>query len=175
MVIAEESICSWSVRSVFCSTESLPLVLFDVKECQVMHLSGIAHILFDSSLPINMGSASTYSRLSSSSFPFKFQNVKSGSIPSLLPIPLTRLSIGRRYFRFFKFLDCFSKAYDAFYSGSGLGGVLLVGKWSCMGGYLILESSTIVSSRAWVWGKVLMREECSWMLWVFGRRRWRSR
>lgn len=53
---------------------------------------------------------------------------------------------GRRYFRFFKFLDCFSKAYEAFYSAGGLGGVLLVAKWSCMGGYMMLESSTIVSS-----------------------------
>ena len=54
--------------------------------------------------------------------------------------------VGRRYFRFFKWLDCFSKAFEAFYTSEGVSGVLEVGKWSCMGAYLFLESVTIVSS-----------------------------
>ncbi|TVY83272.1 Peroxisomal membrane protein PMP27 [Lachnellula suecica] len=55
-----------------------------------------------------------------------------------------QFSLGRRYFRFFKFLDCFSKGYEAFYNADGIGGILLVGKWTCLGGYMLLESSTIL-------------------------------
>ena len=50
--------------------------------------------------------------------------------------------LGRRYFRFFKFLDCFEKAYECFVNGEG---VVVVGKWSFLGCYLGLESLTIVS------------------------------
>jgi hypothetical protein len=53
--------------------------------------------------------------------------------------------VGRRYFRFFKFLDAFPKAFDSFYATVGVMGVLEVGKWSCLGAYLFLESLTIVS------------------------------
>jgi hypothetical protein len=56
------------------------------------------------------------------------------------------LNAGRRYFRFFKFLDSFSKAFDSFYATDGVVGVLEVGKWSCLGAYLFLESLTIVSA-----------------------------
>jgi len=52
---------------------------------------------------------------------------------------------GRRYFRFFRFLDCFSRAYDCFTDKEGMEGVLGTCKWSCMGAYLGLESVTIVS------------------------------
>lgn len=47
--------------------------------------------------------------------------------------------------RFFKFLECFSKAFESFYASVGAKGVLEVGKWSCLGAYLFLESLTIVS------------------------------
>lgn len=49
---------------------------------------------------------------------------------------------GRRYFRFFRFLNCFSKAWSCFYGSDMLG----TGKWSCLGIYMVLESATIVSS-----------------------------
>jgi hypothetical protein len=39
-----------------------------------------------------------------------------------------------------------SKAYVVFYEEQGLVAVLGVGKWSCMGAFLFLESVTIVSS-----------------------------
>jgi hypothetical protein len=55
------------------------------------------------------------------------------------------IRIGRRYIRFFKFLDSFSKAYDAFSSIDGMRALLMVGKWGCMGIYLGCESLTIVS------------------------------
>lgn len=55
--------------------------------------------------------------------------------------------LGRRYLRFTKFIDCFGSAYSSFTSSSNRGFVasLEVGKWSCLGIYLLLESCTIVS------------------------------
>ncbi|KAG4443826.1 hypothetical protein IFR05_000726 [Cadophora sp. M221] len=54
-----------------------------------------------------------------------------------------QFALGRRYFRFFRFLECFSKAYDCFRDVDGVRGVLAVCKWSCLGGYMFLESVTI--------------------------------
>jgi hypothetical protein len=51
---------------------------------------------------------------------------------------------GRRYVRFFKFIDAFATATRLFNSSSGITAVLDVGKWSCLGMYLFLESCTIV-------------------------------
>ncbi|KAL2075792.1 hypothetical protein VTL71DRAFT_735 [Oculimacula yallundae] len=62
-----------------------------------------------------------------------------------------QFALGRRYFRFFRFLDCFSKAYDSFHSVDSVRGVLLVGKWSFLGGYMFLESVTILDAMGyWV-------------------------
>jgi len=63
-----------------------------------------------------------------------------------------QFALGRRYFRFFKFLDCWAVAYDArpAWDGSALLGTLEFGKWSCMGLYLFLESCTILDAMG-VW------------------------
>ncbi|KAE9373452.1 hypothetical protein N431DRAFT_482476 [Stipitochalara longipes BDJ] len=61
-----------------------------------------------------------------------------------------QFALGRRYFRFFKFLDAFSKAFDSLYGTVGVVGVLEVGKWSCLGAYLFLESLTILDTMG-VW------------------------
>ncbi|KAH6723997.1 peroxisomal biogenesis factor 11 [Leptodontidium sp. 2 PMI_412] len=58
----------------------------------------------------------------------------------------TQFALGRRYFRFFRFLECFSKAYDCFHGVDGVRGVLAVCKWSCLGGYMFLESVTILDA-----------------------------
>lgn len=58
--------------------------------------------------------------------------------------PMLKSLLGRRYLRFVKFFDAFGVAYDAFGTSNGLPMVLQVGKWSCLGIYLMLESSTIV-------------------------------
>ena len=54
--------------------------------------------------------------------------------------------LGRRYFRFFKFLECFSKAWSYLYESTGIDALLGTGKWSCQGIYLACESLTIVSN-----------------------------
>ncbi|KAH8599773.1 peroxisomal biogenesis factor 11 [Bisporella sp. PMI_857] len=52
---------------------------------------------------------------------------------------------GRRYFRFFRFLDCFQKAQECFDSEGGWSDIVFgVGKWSFLGLYMGLESLTIV-------------------------------
>src|SRR3954466_1590442 len=60
-------------------------------------------------------------------------------------IQLANKVLGRRYFRFFRFLDCFAKSLASFHENEGLDVLLGTGKWSCMGIYLGLESITIVS------------------------------
>ena len=55
--------------------------------------------------------------------------------------------VGRRYFRYLKFIDCFSVASEAFkkfIAGEGVIALLEFGKWSCLGIYLVLEATTIV-------------------------------
>jgi hypothetical protein len=55
---------------------------------------------------------------------------------------------GRRYFRFFKFIDCFHFASTAFHQighGEKVTHLLEFGKWSCLGMFLSLEATTIVS------------------------------
>jgi len=55
---------------------------------------------------------------------------------------------GRRYFRFFRFLDCFSKAQELFNNATGWEDLVFgVGKWSMLGAYMGLESLTVVSFR----------------------------
>ena len=56
-----------------------------------------------------------------------------------------QFALGRRYFRFFKFLDCFERAWGCFVNSDGMQMMLGAGKWSFMGLYLGLESVTIVS------------------------------
>jgi hypothetical protein len=51
---------------------------------------------------------------------------------------------GRRYLRFFKFIDVFAMAFRWFNSSNGITAVLDVGKWSCLGMYFFFESCTIV-------------------------------
>jgi len=69
----------------------------------------------------------------------------------------------RRYFRFFKFLDCFSRGLSFFYGDEILEGL----KWSFMGLYLGLESLTIVSFCAEDSGNGT-DEDTSWMPSVYG-------
>ncbi|RDW85207.1 hypothetical protein BP6252_02797 [Coleophoma cylindrospora] len=61
-----------------------------------------------------------------------------------------QFALGRRYLRFTKFIDCFNTAYSAFSApGSEKSGVVVlleVGKWSCLGIYLLLESFTIMDA-----------------------------
>ncbi|KAK0124324.1 hypothetical protein ONS95_009294 [Cadophora gregata] len=57
-----------------------------------------------------------------------------------------QFALGRRYFRFFRFLECFSRAYDCFRTVDGVRGVFAVGKWSCLGSYMFLESVTILDA-----------------------------
>lgn len=52
---------------------------------------------------------------------------------------------GRRYLRFFRFIDTFFKARDCILTTSGLDLLLGAGKWGFLGSYLFLESLTIVS------------------------------
>ncbi|RDL39656.1 uncharacterized protein BP5553_03996 [Venustampulla echinocandica] len=78
----------------------------------------------------------------------------------------SQLALGRRYFRWFRFLDCFSKAYESFNStearGTGFMGALLVGKWGFMGAYLGLESLAILDVMgvwpAHEWGQFCLLE-----------------
>ncbi|KAH8801627.1 peroxisomal biogenesis factor 11 [Xylogone sp. PMI_703] len=61
-----------------------------------------------------------------------------------------QFALARRYFRFFKFLSLFSLAFQAFNSKTGLDALLDVGKTSCMGMYLLMESSTMLDAMgAW--------------------------
>ncbi|KAE8451597.1 hypothetical protein EG329_003670 [Mollisiaceae sp. DMI_Dod_QoI] len=55
-----------------------------------------------------------------------------------------QFALGRRYIRFFRWIDCLAKAYTVFREETGLVAVLAVGKWSCMGAFLFLESLTIL-------------------------------
>lgn len=73
------------------------------------------------------------------------------------------ICVGRRYFRFFKFLDCFSKASECLHAASGVVGLLEIGKWSFMGGYLFLESLTIVSMSRFFLLPVLIEEQLDTM------------
>ncbi|KAL3417401.1 AoPex11B [Phlyctema vagabunda] len=57
-----------------------------------------------------------------------------------------QLALGRRYLRFTKFIDCFTFATTAFREKRGVVSVLEVGKWSCLGMYLLLESCTIMDA-----------------------------
>jgi hypothetical protein len=60
-------------------------------------------------------------------------------------------------------LDSFSKAFESFYATVGVIGVLEVGKWTCLGAYLFLESLTIVSAFIYTfWGR-LMEEQLDTM------------
>ncbi|CZR57126.1 uncharacterized protein PAC_07015 [Phialocephala subalpina] len=55
-----------------------------------------------------------------------------------------QFALGRRYIRFFRWIECLSKAYTVFYDETGLVAVVGVGKWSCMSAFLFLESLTIL-------------------------------
>jgi hypothetical protein len=54
-------------------------------------------------------------------------------------------ALGRRYLRFFRFIDAFDNAMSSFQKKSGLEALLEIGKHVTLGIYLGLESSTIVS------------------------------
>ncbi|RDW77955.1 hypothetical protein BP5796_05807 [Coleophoma crateriformis] len=76
-----------------------------------------------------------------------------------------QFALGRRYLRFTKFIDCFNTAYSAFSApGSEKSGVVVlleVGKWSCLGIYLLLESFTIMDAMGiWstTWAPKLFKE-----------------
>ncbi|KUJ21915.1 peroxin PEX11-1 [Mollisia scopiformis] len=68
-----------------------------------------------------------------------------------------QFALGRRYIRFFRWMDCLSKTYVAFGEETGWVAVLGVGKWSCMGAFLFLESVTILDVMG-VW-------ETEWTKW----------
>jgi hypothetical protein len=86
---------------------------------------------------------------------FALGTFRIGSIlfPALLGSPMYRNTVimtlipfpGRRYLRFFRFIDAFLKAWTCFLTTSGLELLLGVGKFGFLGGYLLLESATIVS------------------------------
>lgn len=69
-------------------------------------------------------------------------------------VPLSKVEVkpllilvGRRYFRYLKFIDCFSianEAFQKFVAGEGILSLLEFGKWSCLGMYLTFEATTIV-------------------------------
>ncbi|KAF7955553.1 hypothetical protein EAE96_004479 [Botrytis aclada] len=54
------------------------------------------------------------------------------------------LAVGRRYMRFFRFLQNFSKAWDSLLNEDGMRMLMNVGKSGFMGAYLGLESLTIL-------------------------------
>jgi hypothetical protein len=59
-----------------------------------------------------------------------------------------QFALGRRYIRFFRWIDAFSKSWDAFLGierPGDLEGWMAVGKWSFLGAYLGCESVGIVS------------------------------
>lgn len=83
-------------------------------------------------------------------------------------------SQGRRYLRFFKYFDAFTLASNSFNRSMGVLATLEVGKWSCLGMYLLLESFTIVSlvsMRLSRFSSHFLRliNISRWMQWRFGR------
>ncbi|PGH27710.1 hypothetical protein AJ80_00497 [Polytolypa hystricis UAMH7299] len=83
------------------------------------------------------------------------------------------LALSRRYFRYFQFIDCFDNAWSAFSDqGTSKGYVLRTleaGRWSGMGGYLLLEALTILDAlKIWetTWAKQVFIE--SYKLWFYG-------
>lgn len=57
------------------------------------------------------------------------------------------VSVARRYFRFFNFIDCFSRVYVLLGSGPSTGMVTRTidsMKWTCLGMYFLLEDFTIL-------------------------------
>ncbi|KAE8146848.1 hypothetical protein BDV25DRAFT_143300 [Aspergillus avenaceus] len=60
----------------------------------------------------------------------------------------TQIALTRRYFRFFGFIDCFTRVLGFLGDGNGSQGMFMtiieVARWSCMGLYLVLEDSTIL-------------------------------
>jgi Peroxisomal biogenesis factor 11 (PEX11) len=83
--------------------------------------------------------------------------------PPIVPpnIVMSNQVPGRRYLRFFKFIDAFALASKWFGSSIGITTVLDVGKWSCLGMYLFLESCTIIDAmEIWstTWAPTLLLE-----------------
>jgi len=61
-----------------------------------------------------------------------------------------QFALGRRYLRFFKFVDAFNLAFKGMNSSTGIVALLETGKWSCLGMYLLLECFTIMDAMG-VW------------------------
>ncbi|EEQ88325.1 hypothetical protein RJZ56_000482 [Blastomyces dermatitidis] len=64
----------------------------------------------------------------------------------------TNLALSRRYFRYFQFIDCFDRAWGIFSGQDAVAAsgyvlqTMAVGEWSCLGGYILLEASTILDA-----------------------------
>ncbi|OGM51115.1 peroxin PEX11-1 [Aspergillus bombycis] len=59
----------------------------------------------------------------------------------------SQLALTRRFFRFFAFIDCFNQVYGLLGGAQGLGlfmTLVEIGRWSCLGLYLVLEDLTIL-------------------------------
>lgn len=94
-------------------------------------------------------------------------------IHPFLLITKSDMTKGRRYFRFFRFIDCFSKAWNSFQESEGTDSILATGKWSCLGVYLGMESLAIVSLLIPNTTEE-MPNSSSWILWESGTYRGRK-
>ncbi|KAE8136019.1 peroxisomal biogenesis factor 11 [Aspergillus pseudotamarii] len=59
----------------------------------------------------------------------------------------SQIALTRRFFRFFAFIDCFSQVYGLLGAAQGQGlfmTLIEIGRWSCLGLYLVLEDLTIL-------------------------------
>ncbi|KAB8208365.1 peroxisomal biogenesis factor 11 [Aspergillus parasiticus] len=59
----------------------------------------------------------------------------------------SQIALTRRFFRFFAFIDCFSQVYGLLGGAQGQGlfmTLIEIGRWSCLGLYLVLEDLTIL-------------------------------
>ncbi|KAK2733940.1 hypothetical protein FQN57_001923 [Myotisia sp. PD_48] len=87
------------------------------------------------------------------------------SSPSEWKIAGAQFSLGRRYFRYFKFIDCFNQAWNVFMvqdpARDIVASTLEFGKWNTLGIYLMLEAVTILDAlgvRSTSWGSRILLE-----------------
>ncbi|KAE8409917.1 peroxisomal biogenesis factor 11 [Aspergillus pseudonomiae] len=60
---------------------------------------------------------------------------------------ISQIALTRRFFRFFAFINCFSQVYELLGGAQSLGlfmTLVEIGRWSCLGLYLVLEDLTIL-------------------------------
>ncbi|PLB47699.1 hypothetical protein P170DRAFT_409935 [Aspergillus steynii IBT 23096] len=86
-----------------------------------------------------------------------------------------QLALSRRFFRFFNFIDCFDRVAGLL--GGRVGGnegaltlLIELARWSCLGGYFLLEDLTILHAMKihppkWTWNVTVLEE--AYKLWFY--------